>query len=234
MSDAGKPERRRLPAQGRQPAGGAGQQEGAHHHHRQRRDPRLDGAAPRRQAGRDPRLRARHLVPRREDRRLLRPVRRAVRQGARLHADPRQGGAARPTTPSGSTSSKKEMAAKADDPNKVWALPDLVARGEKVYTANCAVCHRPDGKGAGPIKPLDGSPDRARRRQEQADRHRAQRRRRRRDAGRGSSCPTPTSRRSSPTRRTLVQQDRPAGAAGRSASPRASKPHRPSQQGITP
>lgn len=52
---------------------------------------------------------------------------------------------------------KKEMAAKADDPAKVWALPDLVARGEKVYSANCAVCHKPDGKGGGPVKPLDGS-----------------------------------------------------------------------------
>ncbi len=52
---------------------------------------------------------------------------------------------------------KKEMAAKADDPSKVWTLPDLVARGEKVYTANCAVCHKPDGKGGGPVKPLDGS-----------------------------------------------------------------------------
>ena len=52
---------------------------------------------------------------------------------------------------------KKEMAAKADDPGKVWTLADISARGEKVYAANCAVCHRPDGKGAGPIKPLDGA-----------------------------------------------------------------------------
>ena len=52
---------------------------------------------------------------------------------------------------------KKEMAAKADDPGKVWALDALVVRGEKVYNANCAVCHRPDGKGAGPIKALDGA-----------------------------------------------------------------------------
>ena len=52
---------------------------------------------------------------------------------------------------------KKAMAALADDPNKVWKLAELVARGEKVYSANCAACHRPDGKGAGPIKPLDGS-----------------------------------------------------------------------------
>ena len=53
---------------------------------------------------------------------------------------------------------KKKLAAKADDPNKVWALTDLVARGEKVYAANCAACHQANGKGAGPIKALDGSP----------------------------------------------------------------------------
>jgi cytochrome c oxidase subunit 2 len=53
---------------------------------------------------------------------------------------------------------KKEAAAAADDPNKVWALADLAARGEKIYAANCAVCHMPTGKGGGPIKALDGSP----------------------------------------------------------------------------
>nr|WP_316640701.1 cytochrome c oxidase subunit II [uncultured Roseateles sp.] len=53
---------------------------------------------------------------------------------------------------------KKELAAKADDPTKVWKQEDLIARGEKIYAANCAACHKADGKGAGPIKPLDGSP----------------------------------------------------------------------------
>ena len=52
---------------------------------------------------------------------------------------------------------QKEIAAKADDPGKVWALDALAARGEKVYNANCAVCHQPNGKGAGPIKPIDGA-----------------------------------------------------------------------------
>ncbi len=52
---------------------------------------------------------------------------------------------------------KKAMAAKADDPNKEWTLAELKARGEQVYAANCAACHQANGKGAGPIKPLDGS-----------------------------------------------------------------------------
>ena len=52
---------------------------------------------------------------------------------------------------------QKKMAAKLDDPSKVWALDDIVKRGEKVYAANCAACHQPSGKGAGPIKPLDGA-----------------------------------------------------------------------------
>ena len=52
---------------------------------------------------------------------------------------------------------KKAMAAAADDPAKVWELAALTARGEKVYQANCQACHQANGKGAGPIKPLDGS-----------------------------------------------------------------------------
>lgn len=52
---------------------------------------------------------------------------------------------------------KKEAAAKADDPSKVWTLDDILKRGEKVYATNCAACHQANGKGAGPIKPLDGA-----------------------------------------------------------------------------
>jgi cytochrome c oxidase subunit II len=51
----------------------------------------------------------------------------------------------------------KLMAAKADDPTKVWTLTDLVKRGESVYAANCVACHQANGKGGGPIKALDGS-----------------------------------------------------------------------------
>ena len=54
-------------------------------------------------------------------------------------------------------SEKKRMAALADDPNKVWNMAELTQRGEKVYAGTCAACHKPDGKGQGPVKPLDGS-----------------------------------------------------------------------------
>lgn len=50
-----------------------------------------------------------------------------------------------------------KLAAKADDPTKVWTATDIQARGAKVYAANCAACHQATGKGAGPIKALDGS-----------------------------------------------------------------------------
>jgi cytochrome c oxidase subunit 2 len=53
---------------------------------------------------------------------------------------------------------RKALAAAADDPKKVWETAPLVARGEKVYNANCGVCHQPNGKGGGAVKALDGSP----------------------------------------------------------------------------
>ncbi|MGB6054269.1 MAG: cytochrome c oxidase subunit II [Burkholderiaceae bacterium] len=53
---------------------------------------------------------------------------------------------------------KKEMAAKADDPNKVWTIDELSQRGEKVYAANCVACHQATGKGVpGAFPALDGS-----------------------------------------------------------------------------
>ena len=52
---------------------------------------------------------------------------------------------------------KKAMAALADDPSKVWTLADMIKRGESVYASNCVACHQANGKGGGPIKPLDGS-----------------------------------------------------------------------------
>jgi cytochrome c oxidase subunit 2 len=51
----------------------------------------------------------------------------------------------------------KKLAAKADDPTKVWTSEEIFARGAKVYAANCAACHQPTGMGAGPIKALVGS-----------------------------------------------------------------------------
>ena len=51
----------------------------------------------------------------------------------------------------------KKLAAKQDDPNKVWAMADLMQKGEKVYAANCQACHQASGKGMGPIKTLDGA-----------------------------------------------------------------------------
>ncbi|MDN0084302.1 cytochrome c oxidase subunit II [Crenobacter sp. SG2305] len=53
---------------------------------------------------------------------------------------------------------KKAVAAMADDPNKIWKLEDLKARGEKVYQQNCVPCHQATGKGIpGSFPALDGS-----------------------------------------------------------------------------
>lgn len=53
---------------------------------------------------------------------------------------------------------KKRMAAEQEDPNKVWNLADLKAKGEKVYAANCVACHQANGQGVpGTFPALDGS-----------------------------------------------------------------------------
>jgi cytochrome c oxidase subunit II len=53
---------------------------------------------------------------------------------------------------------KKKQAATADDPNKVWTLDELKARGEKSYTTNCVACHQPTGMGLpGAFPALNGS-----------------------------------------------------------------------------
>ena len=53
---------------------------------------------------------------------------------------------------------KKEMAALAEDPSKVWTIDELKIKGEKVYAANCVVCHQAGGKGVpGAFAALDGS-----------------------------------------------------------------------------
>lgn len=53
---------------------------------------------------------------------------------------------------------KKNMAAKAEDPNKVWTATELAARGEKVYAANCVACHQANGAGVpGAFPALAGS-----------------------------------------------------------------------------
>jgi mono/diheme cytochrome c family protein len=56
-------------------------------------------------------------------------------------------------------SEKEKAKAQQDDPARVWDMPGLMARGERVYAANCAVCHQATGKGvAGAFPALDASP----------------------------------------------------------------------------
>jgi cytochrome c oxidase subunit 2 len=52
---------------------------------------------------------------------------------------------------------KKKMAAQLYDANMVWTMADMMTRGKKAYESNCAVCHKPDGKGQGAFPALDGS-----------------------------------------------------------------------------
>ncbi len=53
---------------------------------------------------------------------------------------------------------KKETAAAAEDPGKVWTEADLAAKGHGIFDANCAACHQANGKGVpGAFPALDGS-----------------------------------------------------------------------------
>ncbi|BAL25924.1 cytochrome c oxidase subunit II [Azoarcus sp. KH32C] len=50
------------------------------------------------------------------------------------------------------------LAAAAGEAAREWTRDELMERGEKVFTANCAPCHQPTGKGIpGMFPPLDGS-----------------------------------------------------------------------------
>jgi cytochrome c oxidase subunit II len=56
------------------------------------------------------------------------------------------------------SSKKQQMAAAADDPNKQWTAAELIARGERVYQANCQACHQANGLGVqGAFPALAGS-----------------------------------------------------------------------------
>jgi cytochrome c oxidase subunit 2 len=53
---------------------------------------------------------------------------------------------------------KQQMAALADNPNRTWTLPELMARGEQLYQANCQACHQANGQGVqGTFPALAGS-----------------------------------------------------------------------------
>ncbi len=53
---------------------------------------------------------------------------------------------------------KGAAAVAAADDAKTFELPDLVARGEKIYAANCAACHQANGMGLpGAFPAINGS-----------------------------------------------------------------------------
>ncbi len=53
---------------------------------------------------------------------------------------------------------KAAMSASVVDYSKVWTKDELIAKGEQVYTANCAACHQPTGEGIpGTFPALKGS-----------------------------------------------------------------------------
>jgi len=56
-------------------------------------------------------------------------------------------------------SKKQGASAAVADNTKTFTMEELMAKGEKVYTANCAACHQANGMGVpGAFKPINGSP----------------------------------------------------------------------------
>lgn len=56
-----------------------------------------------------------------------------------------------------SAEQQKALVQASEDPGKVWETDELVAQGEKVYSAHCIACHQADGQGMPPaFPPLDG------------------------------------------------------------------------------
>ena len=95
-----------------------------------------------------------------QDRHLPQPVRRAVRQGARLHADRGARGVAPEDYSKWVGEQKKLMAAAADDPNKTCDAGRADQRAARRSTPqNCVACHQATGQGMPAVKapPLDGS-----------------------------------------------------------------------------
>jgi cytochrome c oxidase subunit II len=53
---------------------------------------------------------------------------------------------------------KQVASASAEDASRAWSVDELLARGEKVYAANCVACHQGTGRGVPPaFPPLAGS-----------------------------------------------------------------------------
>jgi cytochrome c oxidase subunit 2 len=202
LADEGKPAGNDYLLKVDNPLVGAGRQEGARHHDRRRRDPRVDGARLRRQAGRDTRLRARSWF-------------RATKTGDYYGQCVELCGKehafmpihvvvmSAPDYTSWVDKQKKALAAKADDPKKVWDLAGLQARGEKVYNAELRGLPQAGRQGRGAGEAARRLPGRQRQGRDGAAARRAGRAPERRDAGmEGQAVRDRRSRRWSPIRRT--------------------------------
>ena len=137
----------------------------------------------------------------------------------------------RPTTPQWvERARRRKRRPQADDPNKVWTLPELMARGEKVYAANCRSATRPTARACRRVPGARRLADRARRRQGQADPRRAERPDQQRDAAVEAAVRHRDRRGHHLHQEPLGERDRPDRAAEPKSPPRASKSTRRGQQ----